>query len=163
MPVQKRFQVDEKTVLRFAEEKDVAVVLEFVRALAEYEHLQDQVQATVEDIRQYVFRDQRAEVVICEYEGVPAGFVLFFYTFSTFLGKPGIYIEDMFVKPECRGKGLGKLLLSFIITLAKERHCGRVEWSCLNWNESAFKFYRSQGATAMSDWGLFRIFVDYLW
>jgi GNAT superfamily N-acetyltransferase len=163
MRVQKRFQVDEKIALRFAEEEDVPVVLEFVRALAEYEHLLDQVQATVEDIRQYVFRDQRAEVVFCEYEGVPAGFALFFYSFSTFLGKPGIYIEDLFVKPERRGMGLGKLLLSFIITLAKEEHCGRVECSCLKWNEPSLKFYRSQGATAMPDWTLFRIFVDYLW
>ncbi|GHU70654.1 N-acetyltransferase [Spirochaetia bacterium] len=150
-------RVDEHTRLRFASAEDAELVLEFVCLLAEYEHLLDQAQATVEDFRKYVFEEKKAEVIIVEYDGQPAGFALFFHNFSTFLGRPGIYIEDLFVKPEFRGRGLGKLLLAFIAHLATERNCGRLEWSCLDWNEPSIAFYKSQGARPMSEWTAYRV------
>jgi GNAT superfamily N-acetyltransferase len=147
----RKYQIDDHTVIRFAEKKDTALILEFIRALAEYEHLLDQAQASEADIRNYIFKQKKAEVIICEYNKTPAGFVLFFHNFSTFLGKPGIYIEDLFVKPDFRGKGLGKLLLSFLAKIAVERNCGRLEWACLNWNEPSIAFYKSQGARPLSE------------
>jgi GNAT superfamily N-acetyltransferase len=150
-------RIDEHTLLRFAEEKDTALVLEFIRGLAEYEHLLDKVSATEEGLRKNLFEDKKAEAVICEYDGKPAGFALFFHNFSTFLGKPGIYIEDLFVKPEMRGRGLGKLLLRFIARIAGDRDCGRLEWACLNWNEPSIAFYKSQGAAPLSEWTTYRV------
>jgi GNAT superfamily N-acetyltransferase len=143
--------------LRMAEPEDVPLILEFIRGLAEYEQLSDQVEVTGEGLRESVFRDKRAEVVICEYQGKPGGFALFFHNFSTFLGRPGIYIEDLFVKPELRGKGLGKTLLRYIASLAVERNCGRLEWACLNWNEPSIAFYQSQGARPLSEWTTYRV------
>jgi GNAT superfamily N-acetyltransferase len=128
----RKYQIDDHTLIRFAEKKDSALILEFIRSLAEYEHLLDQAQATEADIRNYIFKEKKAEVIICEYDKTPAGFALFFHNFSTFLGKPGIYIEDLFVKPDFRGKGLGKLLLSFLAKIAVDRNYGRLEWACLN-------------------------------
>ncbi|GHV62365.1 N-acetyltransferase [Spirochaetia bacterium] len=151
------FQIDEHTHLRFAAAEDAPLIVEFVRELAEYERLLDQAQATAEDFRKNVFEEKKAEVVICEYDGKPAGFALFFYNFSTFLGRPGLYIEDLFVKPDFRGKGLGKLLLAFVARLARERNCGRLEWSCLDWNEPSIAFYKSQGARPMSEWTTYRV------
>jgi GNAT superfamily N-acetyltransferase len=145
------------TLVRYAEEKDVPLILEFIRGLAEYEHLLDQVEADEAGLRDALFRDHIARVLICEYRGEPAGFALFFYNFSTFLGKPGIYIEDLFVKPELRGRGLGKLLLSFIAKIAVEENCGRLEWSCLNWNTPSITFYQNQGARPLSDWTIYRV------
>ena len=114
---------NEHTLIRFAEPQDASLVLQFIRALAEYEHLQDQVEATGENLSRFIFQEKKAEVLIGEYLGEPAGFALFFHNFSTFLGKPGIYIEDIFVKPELRGRGIGKRLLSAIAKLAAERNC----------------------------------------
>jgi GNAT superfamily N-acetyltransferase len=151
------FQIDEKILLRFAEEKDVPVVLEFIRGLAEYEQLLDKVSATEEGLRKYLFTEKKAETIICEYKGRPAGFALFFHNFSTFLGRPGIYIEDLFVKPEFRGKGLGKTLLQFIARIAQDRECGRLEWACLNWNEPSIAFYKSQGAQPLFEWISYRV------
>ncbi|GHU13636.1 N-acetyltransferase [Spirochaetia bacterium] len=158
--------------LRFATEDDVSLTLEFIRGLAEYEQLLDQVQATEEGLRQFIFEEKKAEVIICEYrneipEGCadeyrPAGFALFFNNFSTFLGKPGIYIEDLFVKPELRGKGLGKAILVFLARLAIERGSGRLEWACLNWNEPSIAFYKSQGARPLNEWTTFRVTGDAL-
>ncbi|MDR2741779.1 MAG: GNAT family N-acetyltransferase [Treponema sp.] len=152
-----RFEIDEETVLRYAEEKDAPLVLEFVRALAEYEHLLDQVRATEDGLKQYLFADKTAEVIICEYRGVPAGYSLYFHNFSSFEGRPGIYIEDLFVKPEFRGKGLGKRLLAFIAGRAVERNCVRLEWACLNWNEPSIAFYISNGARPLSEWTTYRV------
>jgi GNAT superfamily N-acetyltransferase len=132
-------------------------VLEFIKALAEYEHLLDKVAATEECLKKHLFIDKFAEVYICEYQEKPAGFVLFFYNYSTFLGKPGIYIEDLFVKPEFRGKGLGKKMLGFVARLAKERGCGKLEWACLDWNEPSIAFYKKQGAVHLSEWITFRL------
>ncbi|GHV41217.1 N-acetyltransferase [Spirochaetia bacterium] len=153
----KNFQIDEHTLLRFAAAEDAPLILDLVRELAEYEHLLDQVRATAEDFRKYIFEEKKAEVIIVEYDKQPAGFALFFYNFSTFLGRPGLYLEDLFVKPPFRGKGLGKLLLTFIAHLAAERNCGRLEWACLNWNEPSIAFYKNQGARPLSEWTTYRV------
>jgi GNAT superfamily N-acetyltransferase len=152
-----RFQIDEHTVIRRAGEEDAPLILEFIRGLAEYEHLLDQVEADEAELRRHLFEENKAEVIIAEYDGVPAGFALFFHNFSTFLGKPGIYIEDLFVKPELRGKGLGKNLLGFIARLAVERNCGRLEWACLNWNEPSIAFYKSRGGRPLDEWTTYRV------
>ena len=151
------YQINEHIHLRFAEEKDVALILGFIRGLAEYEHLLDTVKIQEADIKKYVFEKKLIEVVIGEYDGTPAGFALFFHNFSTFVGKPGIFIEDIFVKPEMRGKGLGKILFSFLAKIAVERDCGRLEWLCLNWNKPSIEFYKSQGAQAMDEWSTYRV------
>lgn len=148
---------NEHTLIRFAEPQDASLVLQFIRALAEYEHLQDQVEATGENLSRFIFQEKKAEVLIGEYLGEPAGFALFFHNFSTFLGKPGIYIEDIFVKPELRGRGIGKRLLSAIAKLAAERNCGRLEWACLDWNEPSIKFYTRRGALPLSEWTTYRV------
>ncbi|MDR0623369.1 MAG: GNAT family N-acetyltransferase [Treponema sp.] len=144
-------------LVRYAEEKDIPLILEFIRGLAEYEHLLDQVEADEAGLRKALFQDHIARVLIGEYRGEPAGFALFFHNFSTFLGKPGIYIEDLFVKPELRGLGLGKLLLSLIAKIAAEEGCGRLEWSCLNWNTPSIRFYQNQGARPLSEWTIYRV------
>jgi len=154
------FKVDEHISLRFAEEKDIAVILEFIRGLAEYEHLLDTVEIKEEDLKVYIFEKKLIEVVIGEFDGTPAGFALFFYNFSTFVGKPGIFIEDIFVKPEFKGRGLGKVLFSFLAKIAAERNCGRLEWSCLNWNKPSIEFYKKQGARPLDEWTTYRITGD---
>ncbi|MDR1868864.1 MAG: GNAT family N-acetyltransferase [Treponema sp.] len=154
------YKINEHILLRFAEEKDTSLILEFIRGLAEYEHLLDTVKMTEADIKKYVFEKKMIEVVIGEYDGTPAGFALFFYNFSTFAGKPGIFIEDVFVKPEFRGKGLGKIFFSFLAKIAVERDCGRLEWLCLNWNKPSIEFYKKQGAIARDEWVTYRITGD---
>ena len=151
------FQADDHILLRFAEEKDIAIILEFIRGLAEYEHLLDTVEIKEADLKKYLFEKKLIEVVIGEYDGIPAGFALFFHNFSTFLGRPGIFIEDIFVKPEFRGRGLGKILFSFLAKIAVERKCGRLEWACLNWNKPSIEFYKSQGARPLDEWTTYRI------
>lgn len=142
--------------LRFATSRDAALILEFIKALAEYEKMTAEVTATEEGLKETLFERKMAEVIIGEYEGKPVAFALFFHNFSTFLGKPGIYLEDLYVQPAMRGKGLGKLMLSFLAKLAVERDCGRLEWSCLNWNEPSIKFYKHMGAVPMADWTVYR-------
>lgn len=142
----KTFKPDQHILLRFADEKDTPLIMEFIKGLAEYEKLLDMVKVEEEVLHKYLFKEKLIEVIIGEYDGIPAGFCLFFHNFSTFLGKPGIYIEDIFVKPEYRGKGLGKAFFSFLAKIAVERDCGRIEWSCLNWNKPSIEFYESQGA-----------------
>lgn len=142
---------------RIATVDDVPLVLQFIKDLAEYEKMLDQVVTTEDILRNHLFGNkQYAEVVFAVVDGVEAGFVLFFHNFSTFLGKAGLYIEDLFVKPEYRGTGIGKKLLAYISSLAKERDCGRVEWWVLNWNP-ARKFYDSIGAEAMNEWTVYRL------
>jgi GNAT superfamily N-acetyltransferase len=153
----KNFQINEHILLRFAEKKDVSLILEFIRGLAEYEHLLDMMAATEADLSRYIFDEKKAEVLIGEYDGQPAGFTLFFHNFSTFVGRPGIYIEDLFVKPEFRGKGLGKMLLVYTAKIALERNCARLEWACLDWNEPSIQFYKSQGAQPLSEWTAYRV------
>ncbi len=144
--------------LRPAVVEDVPTLLRFIRALAEYERLLDEVTATEEALRTTLFGPQpRAEVVLAEVGGTPVGFALYFHNYSTFLAKPGLYLEDLFVLPEHRGRGYGKALLIHLARLAVERGCGRFEWSVLDWNEPSIQFYKSLGAVPMSDWSIFRV------
>ena len=148
-------------VFRYAEEKDIPVIFSFIQELAEYEKLLDQVKVTEKILRENLFGKRRyAEVIIAELDKVPVGQALFFHNFSTFLGKPGIYLEDLYVKPEFRGKGVGKALLKKVIEIAKERNCGRVEWVVLDWNAPAIKFYQKLGAKEMKDWLVYRLNED---
>ncbi len=155
MPSHYKTQIPHVTI-RFAGEEDTVLILGFIRELAEYEHMADDVEATEETLRESLFYRKAAEAVIAEQDGQPVGFALFFHNFSTFLGKPGIYLEDLFVQPKARGLGIGKALLSFLAKLAVERDCGRLEWSCLNWNKPSIGFYRSMGAKPMSEWTVHR-------
>ena len=142
---------------RMAEPKDTALILQFIKVLAVYEKMEDQVVATEELLTEWLFEKQKAEVVIGEAEGKPVGFALFFHNFSTFLGRAGIYLEDLFVEPSERGKGYGKALLTHLAQLAVERGCGRLEWSCLDWNQPSIDFYLSMGAERMDDWTTYRL------
>ena len=145
-------------IIRAANENDVAVILGLIKDLAEYEHLSHEVAATEEDIRQSLFGDRPvAQALIGEHEGMPISFALFFYNFSTFLGKPGIYLEDLYVQPEYRSNGFGRRMLAHIARLAKERNCGRFEWSVLDWNEPAIRTYDRLNATPMKEWILYRL------
>lgn len=143
--------------LRFAEKKDVPLILKFIRELAEYEKMSDVVIATEEGLMDSLFKRKMAEVIIGEYNNQPVAFALFFHNFSTFLGRPGIYLEDLYVKPDMRGMGIGKVMLSFLAKLAIDRKCGRLEWSCLDWNEPSIQFYKKLGATAMDEWTVYRV------
>jgi GNAT superfamily N-acetyltransferase len=144
--------------LRVANESDVALILNFIKALAEYEKLSHEVTATDELLKQKLFGEKQvAEVILAFYKNEPAGFALFFHNFSTFIGKPGIFLEDLFVKPEYRSKGIGKILLSYLGVLAVERDCGRIEWAVLDWNDPAIKFYKKLGAKPMDEWTVFRV------
>jgi len=145
-------------VLRIAEAKDVPLILDFIRKLADYERLSHEVVATEEDLKKYLFGRKKMAEVILGYEGeVPVGFALFFHNFSTFLGKPGVYLEDLFVREEHRGKGYGKRLLTYLAKLAMERDWGRLEWAVLDWNEPAIEFYKSLGATLLDEWIVNRV------
>ena len=147
---------------RLANEKDVALILEFIKALAAYEKMDDQVVATEELLKEWIFEKKKAEVLFVMEEGKEVGFALFFHNFSTFLGRAGIYLEDLFVLPEYRGKGYGKALITRLAQIAVERGCGRLEWWCLNWNQPSIDFYLSMGAERMSDWNTYRISGDVL-
>ena len=155
--------MDELLVIKKAEKKDSRLVLSFIKKLAEYEKLSHEVSATQEILEETLFgKDAKAECVIGYYDNNPVAFALFFHNFSTFLGKPGIYLEDLFVLPEMRGKGFGKEMLKYLAKLAKERNCGRLEWWVLDWNETAIKFYKSLGAFPMDEWTVFRLTGDAL-
>ena len=144
--------------IRSATENDVATILGLIRELAEYEHLSHEVEATADDIRKSLFGDRAvAEALIGEQDGVAVSFALFFYNFSTFLGKPGIYLEDLYVKPQYRSNGFGRRMLAHIARLAKERDCGRFEWSVLDWNEPAIRTYDGLNAKPMKEWILYRL------
>ncbi len=142
---------------RFAEKSDVSLILKFIRQLAEYEKMPNLVTATEALLTKNLFDKKTAEVIIGECEGIPAAFALFFHNFSTFLGKPGIYLEDIFVIPEMRGRGIGKAMLSFLAKLTLERDCGRLDFSCLDWNTPAICFYEQIGAEPMDDWTIYRV------
>jgi GNAT superfamily N-acetyltransferase len=144
--------------IREARESDVPLILQFIRDLAEYERLAHLVVASEDQLRATLFGASTfAEVLIAEEEGMPAGFALFFHNYSTFLAQPGIYLEDLFVKPEYRGRGYGKALLARLAQIARDRHCGRVEWAVLDWNEPSIAFYKSLGAHPMEEWRTFRL------
>jgi GNAT superfamily N-acetyltransferase len=145
-------------MIRAATPNDTPVIAELIRALAEYEKLSHEATFADDDLRDALFGDRPyAEVLLVEHEGDVAGFALFFHNFSTFLAKPGIYLEDLFVRPEHRGHGHGRALLTELARIAVARNCGRLEWSVLDWNEPSIAFYRSLGATPMDDWTTYRL------
>ena len=142
---------------RFAAEADVPLILRFIRDLADYEGMADQVVATEELLGQELFARRGAEVLFALRDGREVGFALFFHNFSTFLGRSGLYLEDLFVLPEERGKGYGRAILRRLAQIALERGCGRMEWWCLDWNRPSIDFYLSLGAEAMEDWTVYRL------
>ncbi|CAN5588307.1 GNAT family N-acetyltransferase [soil metagenome] len=149
--------------IRHATEEDVPLLLSFIKELAEYEKLSHEVTATEEILAESLFGERRvAEALLAYLGGEPAGFALFFHNFSTFLGKPGVYLEDLYVRPEHRGSGIGRALLVRLAKLAKERDCGRLEWWVLDWNEPSIGFYKKLGAVAMDDWTVYRVTGDAL-
>ena len=144
------------TEFRFAKKEDVVLILNFIKELAEYEKMSDEVVADEKLLTEWIFEKNKAEVVFALEEGKEVGFALFFHNFSTFLGRAGIYLEDLFVKPEYRKRGHGKALIKELARIAVERGCGRLELSCLDWNKPSIDFYISLGATKMSDWTVYR-------
>ena len=153
--------MDNKFLIRTANENDVPAIFALIKELAEFEKLADQINTTENELRKTLFGEDRfVKILLAEFNGEIVGQALFFKNFSTFLGKPGIYLEDLYVKPEMRGKGIGKMLLDKIISIAKERNYGRVEWSVLDWNESAIDFYKKIGAKPLDDWTIFRLTSD---
>lgn len=142
---------------RYAGRNDVPLILRFVKELADYEKLQDEVVADEKTLEEWLFDRQKAEVIFALEDGKEVGYALFFHNFSTFLGRAGIYLEDLYVQPEYRGKGHGKGLLKKLASIAVERGCGRLEWSCLDWNRPSIDFYLSLGAQPMSDWTVYRL------
>ena len=152
----------EKVHFRYADENDLPLILSFIKELADYEKMLDEVVATEELLREWIFEKHKAEVIFAMEGGEEAGFALFFHNFSTFLGRAGIYLEDLFVRPQYRGKGYGKALLKKLAHIANERGCGRLEWWCLDWNKPSIDFYLSLGAEAMEDWTVYRIAGDTL-
>lgn len=142
---------------RGAERKDIALILRFIKELAQYEKMLDEVVATEELLEEWIFDKQKAEVIFAILDGQEIGFALFFHNFSTFLGRGGIYLEDLYVPPEHRGKGVGKAILIELARIAVERKCGRLEWWCLDWNRPSIDFYLSLGAEPMKDWTVYRI------
>ena len=146
-----------EVTFRFAEEQDTPLILDFIRRLADYEHLLDQVVADEATLADQLFEKKNAEVLYALEDGKEVGFALFFHNFSTFLGRAGLYLEDLFVLPEHRGKGYGKAILQRLAAIALERGCGRMEWWCLDWNQPSIGFYKSLGAEPMSDWTVYRL------
>ena len=147
--------------IRPARTEDAPIILQLIRDLAAYERAPDEVTATEEQLVEVLFGEQPTAEVLLVFEGKsPVGFAVYFYNFSTWLGRPGLYLEDLFVKPENRGKGYGRALLVELAKIARDRGCGRMEWAVLNWNEPAIKFYRALGAKPMDEWTVFRLTRD---
>ena len=154
--------MENNLTFRNAERKDTGLILQFIKELADYEKMLDEVVADEATLEAWIFDKQKAEVIFAMEDGKEVGFALFFHNFSTFLGRAGIYLEDLYVKPECRGKGYGKAILKKLASIAVERGCGRLEWWCLDWNKPSIDFYLSLGAEPMSDWTVYRIAGDTL-
>ena len=152
----------EKLSFRYAEEKDTALILYFIKELAAYEKMADQVVAAEDNLKEWLFDKRVAEVLFALEDDEEVGFALYFHNFSTFLGRAGIYLEDLYVKPEKRGKGYGKAILKKLAQTAVERGCGRLEWSCLDWNKPSIDFYLSLGAEPMDEWTVYRLSGDTL-
>jgi len=151
----------EKITIRKAKKSDIPDILMLIKELAEYEKLLHEVVTTEEQLEKVIFGEQKfVEVLIAEVDGKLAGQTIFFHNFSTFVGRPGLYIEDLYVRPDFRGNGIGKALLKEVINLAKERNCGRVEWVVLDWNKPAIYFYKSIGAKPLDEWTIFRLTED---
>lgn len=143
--------------IREAAAEDAPLILEFIKRLAEYEKLSDCVTATEEGLRESIFDKGYAHALICRSGGVPAGFAVYFFNYSTFVGKPGLYLEDIFVLPEYRGRGLGRALFARLGKIAEEKGCGRLELAVLDWNEPSIGFYKARGARPMDDWTVYRL------
>lgn len=154
--------MNQTPVFRFAEEGDTPLILQFIRELADYEGMLSEVVADEATLKEWIFRKQKAEVLFVLADGREVGFALFFHNFSTFLGRAGLYLEDLYVKPEYRGRGYGKAILKKLAAIAVERGCGRLEWWCLDWNRPSIDFYLSLGAQPMEDWTVYRITGDTL-
>ena len=154
--------MENNLTFRNAERKDTGLILQFIKELADYEKMLDEVVADEATLEAWIFDKQKAEVIFAVENGKEVGFALFFHNFSTFLGRAGIYLEDLYVRPECRGKGYGKAILKKLASIAVERGCGRLEWWCLDWNRPSIDFYLSLGAEPMSDWTVYRIAGDTL-
>lgn len=154
--------MEDKPRFRAAVREDVPLILTFIRELADYEGMLDEVVADEATLEEWLFDRRAAEVVFALEEGREVGFALFFHNFSTFLGRSGVYLEDLYVRPEHRGKGYGKALLKRLARIALERGCGRLEWWCLDWNRPSIDFYLSMGAEPMSDWTVYRVAGDAL-
>lgn len=146
-----------EVTFRFAEKKDAPIILDFIKGIAEYEKMSDDVVTTTEMIEEWIFEKKTAEVIFAIAEGDEVGFALFFHNFSTFVGRAGLYLEDIFVKKEYRKKGYGKALFKKLAEIALERNCGRMEWVCLDWNKPSIDFYMSLGAKPMHEWTLYRL------
>lgn len=151
-----------QVVFRYAEESDVSLILEFIKELADYEGLLNEVVATEEILNEWLFEKKSAEVLLGEVDGKPMGFALYFHNFSTFLGRAGIYLEDLYVRPEYRGRGYGKTFLKKLAQIAVEQGCGRLEWWCLDSNKPSIDFYLSLNAQPMDEWTVYRIAGDTL-
>jgi len=143
--------------IRYANENDVGIIFDFICRLADYEKMLGDVVATPELLKEWIFEKKKAEVIFAVCDGKEIGFAQFFHNFSTFLGRAGIYLEDLFVLPEYRGNGYGRALLKKLAEIAVERDCGRLEWSCLDWNKPSIDFYLSLGATPMDEWTVYRM------
>jgi len=149
--------VNGEITFRYAEESDTGLILQFIKALAAYEKMSDDVVATEELLNEWVFEKKKAEVLFAVLNGEEIGFALFFHNFSTFLGRAGIYLEDLFVLKEYRGNGFGKALIKELSKITLERGCGRLEWACLDWNKPSIDFYLSLGAVPMDEWTVYRL------
>lgn len=147
----------EEFTLRFAEEKDITLIYDLIKELAVYEKLEDRVIASREDLRESIFDRKVAEVILAELNGVTVGYAMYFYNFSSFIGKPGLYLEDIFIRPSYRGRGFGKAVLAYLAELAVKRNCWGMEWTCLDWNEPSIKFYESIGAVQNDGWRIYRL------
>ena len=143
--------------IRTAQKEDAALVLSFIKKIADYEKMSDQGIATVETLEEFVFERNAAQVFLAEYNDEPAGFALFFENFSTFIGRTGLYLEDLFVDPDKRGLGIGKALFQAVAAEAERRGCQRMEWTCLDWNTPSIEFYRRMGAISMDEWTTYRL------
>jgi len=143
--------------MRYAVESDIQQILIFIKELAEYEKMSSEVVATEELLHEWLFEKKKAEIIIGELDGRPVAHALFFHNFSTFLGRAGLYIEDLYVRPENRGNGYGKTMLKYLAEIAVERGCGRLEWLCLDWNKPSIDFYLSLGAQPLDEWTVYRV------
>lgn len=152
----------EKLTFRYAQEQDCEKILFFIRELAKYEKMEDDVIATPELLREWIFEKKKAEVIFPMEDGKEVGYALFFHNFSTFLGRAGMYLEDLFIMPQYRGKGYGEATLKELARIAVQRGCGRLEWSCLDWNKPSIDLYLSLGAEAMDEWTVYRLTGDTL-
>lgn len=149
--------MSKELTFRYAKREDISLILKFIKDLAEYEKMADEVIADETLLEEWLFDKEKAEVLFAVIDQKEIGFALFFHNFSTFLGRAGLYLEDLFVLPEYRGKGYGKAILKQLAKIAIERKCGRLEWCCLNWNQPSIDFYLSLGAKPMSDWTTYRV------